>query len=148
MIELICTFLISELQCQEHSLNFILCNLLLITRKINLLLLLLCSAISQLLLARYGSNFKRRVLGTYSTDGKCHHNICPCIICPGDICPYQQYFSCYQPDLDQTLNKGSWEHIQQITTVTTTFVQTAFVLGTFVHISNISAVTDPMLTKL
>ena len=55
-------------------------------------------------------------------------------ICHGDICPYQQYVSCYWPDLDQTLNKGSWEHIQQITTVTTTLVQ-----GTFVHISNISA---------
>ena len=35
--------------------------------------------------------------------------------------------------MDQTLNKGSWEHIQQITTVTTTFVK-----ATFVHISNIS----------
>ena len=34
----------------------------------------------------------------------------------------QQYLSCYWPDLDQTLNKGSLEHIQQITTVTTTFV--------------------------
>ena len=31
----------------------------------------------------------------------------------------QQYLSSYWPDLDQTLNKGSWEHIQQITTVTT-----------------------------
>ena len=29
----------------------------------------------------------------------------------------QQYLSCYWPDLDQTLNKGSWEHIQQKTTV-------------------------------
>ena len=27
------------------------------------------------------------------------------------ICPYQQYLSCYWPDLDQTLNEGSWEHI-------------------------------------
>ena len=53
--------------------------------------------------------------------------------CPGDISPYQQYLSCYWPDLDQTLNKGSWEHILQITTVTMTFVQV-----TFVHISNIS----------
>ena len=59
-------------------------------------------------------------------------------ICPGDICPYQQYLSCYWPDLDQILNKGSWEHIQQITTVTTTFVQATFVLGIFVHISNIN----------
>ena len=101
------------------------------------------SAISQWLPAWYGSNFKQRVLGTYKTDQNCHHNICPCHICPGDICPYQQYPSCYWPDLDQTLNKGSWEHIQQIKTVTTTFVQ-----ATFVHISNISAVTSLILIKL
>ena len=60
----------------------------------------------------------------------------------------QQYLSCYWPDWDQTLNKGSWELIQQITTVTTTFVQATFVLGTFVHISNISAVTGPIWIKL
>ena len=35
------------------------------------------SAISQLLLARFGSNFKQRVLGTYATDYNCHHDICP-----------------------------------------------------------------------
>ena len=105
------------------------------------------SAISQLLLDRFGSNFRQRVLGTFTTDYNCHHDICPCNICPGDICPYQQYLSCYWPDLDQTLSKGSWEHIQQITTVTTTFVQATFVLGTFVHISNISAVTGPIWIK-
>ena len=60
----------------------------------------------------------------------------------------QQYLSSYWPDSDQTLNKGSWEHIQQITTLTTTFVQATFVLGTFVHISNISAVTGPIWIKL
>ena len=27
----------------------------------------------------------------------------PCNICPGDICPYKQYFSCYWPNSDQTL---------------------------------------------
>ena len=64
----------------------------------------------------------------------------------------QQYLSCYWPDLDQTLNKGSWEHIQQITTVTTTFVQTTFVLRTFVlrtfvHISNNSAVTSTYILE-
>ena len=59
----------------------------------------------------------------------------------------QQYLSCYWPDLDETLNIGSWKHIQQITTVTTTFVQATFVLGTFVHISNISAFTDQVMTK-
>ena len=101
----------------------------------------------QLLLAQFGSNLKQRVLETYTTDYNYHHDICPGNICPGDICPYQQYLSCYWPDLDQTLNKGSWEHIQQITTVTTTFVQATFVLGTFVHISNISAVTGPIWIK-
>merc|ERR1711954_206802 len=101
------------------------------------------SAISQLLLARFRSNFKQRVLGTYTTDYNCHHDICPDNICPGDICPYQQYLSCYWPDLDQTLNKGSWENIQHITTVTVTFVQ-----ATFVHISNISAVTGLIWIKL
>ena len=45
-------------------------------------------------------------------------------------------------------HKGSWEHIQQIRTVTATFVQATFVLGTFVHISNISAVTGPIWIKL
>ena len=37
---------------------------------------------------------------------------------------------------------------QQITTVTTTFVQATFVMGTFVHISNILVVTGPILIKL
>ena len=63
--------------------------------------------------------------------------------CPGDICPYLEYLSCYLPDFDETLNVASLEHIQQITTVTTTFV-----MGTFVHISNISAVTGPIWIKL
>ena len=96
----------------------------------------------------FGPNFKQRVQGTYTTDYKCHHDICPGNICPGDICPNQQYLSCYWPDLDQTLNKGSWEHIQQIRTVTATFVRATFVLGTFVQISNISAVTGPIWIKL
>ena len=96
------------------------------------------SAISQLILAQFGSNFKQRVLGTYKTDYNCNHDICPGNICPGDICPYQQYLSCYWSDLDQILIKGSWEHRQQITTVTMTFVWATFVLGTFVHNSNIS----------
>ena len=95
-------------------------------------------AISQLLLPRFSLNFKRRVLGTYTKDYNCHPEICPGNICPGEICSYQQYLSCYWPDLDQILNKGSGEHIQQITTVTTAFVQATFVLGIFVYISNIS----------
>ena len=97
------------------------------------------AAISQLLLTRFGLNIKHRVLGTSRKDSNCHCDIFPNNICPGDICPYQEYLSCYWLDLDQTLNKGSWEHIQQITIVTTTFVQATFVLGTIVHIINISA---------
>ena len=74
------------------------------------------------IITRFWPNFKGRFLETFRTDFKCHSDICPGNICPGDICRYQPYLSCYWPDLDQTLNKGSWEHIQQITTVTTTFV--------------------------
>ena len=111
------------------------------------MLKLLTNIRSSLLLARFRLNFKQRVQGTYTTDYNCHHGICPGNICPGDICPYQQYLSYYWPDLDQTLNKGSWEHIQQIRTVTATFLQATFVLGTFVHISNISAVTGLIWTK-
>ena len=68
--------------------------------------------------------------------------------CPGDICPYLEYLSCYLPDFDETLNVASLEHLVQIPTINLTFVKATFVLGTFVHIRNISAVTDPMLTKL
>ena len=55
----------------------------------------------------------------------------------------QQYLSCYWHDLDQTLKIGSWDHPEQILTVTVTFVQ-----ATFVHIRNISSDTDQILTKL
>ena len=80
-------------------------------------------------------------------------DICLCNICPGDICPNQEYLICYRPDFDETLNVGSWEHLEQIQTVTGTFVQTTFVQSTFtqmtfIHIKNISAVTDPILMKL
>ena len=59
-----------------------------------------------------------------------------------------QYLSCYCPDVDQTLRVGSMENLEQIPTVMMTFVQATFVGTTFVHISNISAVADPILTKL
>ena len=48
------------------------------------------------------------------------------------------YLCCYWPDFDETLKAGSWELLEQIPTVTETFV----------HIRNISAVSDPILTKL
>ena len=53
-------------------------------------------------------------LGTSRTDSDCHGDICPGNICPGDICPYQEYLNCYWPDYDETLNVGSWEHLEQI----------------------------------
>ena len=59
----------------------------------------------------------------------------------------QQYLSCYLPDFDQTWNVGAWKHLQQISTITMTFVQARFVLGTFVHIRNISAVNVSIYTN-
>ena len=81
-------------------------------------------------------------------DVNSHSDICPGNIWPGDICPYQEYVNCYWPDFDETLKVGSREHLEQIPTVTGTFVQVTFVQVTFIHIKNISAVTDPILMKL
>ena len=106
------------------------------------------SAKSQLLLVRYGSNFTGRFLGTSRTDSNCHGDICPGNICPCDICPYQEYLSSNCPDFDETLKIGSWEHLERISTVMVTFVKATFVLVTYVHIRNISALTDPILMKL
>ena len=63
-------------------------------------------------------------------------------------CPYQEYLSCYWPNFDKTLKVSSLEHLEQILTFKLTFVQAIFVLATFVHISNISAVANPILMKL
>ena len=60
----------------------------------------------------------------------------------------QQYLSCYGTHFDETLKVDSWEHLIQMPTVTVTFIQTIYVLATFVHISDISAVTDQIFTKL
>ena len=81
-------------------------------------------------------------MGASRTDSIYQVDICPGNIFPGDICSYQEYLSCYWPDLDETLKVGSWEHLEQTPTVTATFVQAIFVLATFVHIRNISTVTD------
>ena len=65
----------------------------------------------------------------------------------------QQYPSCYWPDLDQTLNKGSLEHLQQNTTVTTTFVQGEISLKrimkiwTYVQIIGRSCISEPYFWK-
>ena len=42
----------------------------------------------------------------------------------------------------KTIEVGSREHLEQISTVMVTFVQATFALATFVHIRNISAITD------
>ena len=52
------------------------------------------------------------------------------------------------PNVYQTLRVGPWDHLEQILTIAVTFEQATFFLATIVHIRNISAVTDPILTKL
>ena len=105
-------------------------------------------AIPQLLLTRFWWNFKGRFLWMFRTDSNCQNDIFPCNICPCDICLYQEYLSCYWPDFDETLKVGSCEHLEQILTVRMTFVHATFVLPIFVHIRNISAVTDQIFMKL
>ena len=61
---------------------------------------------------------------------------------------FQEYLSYYKSNFDETLKVGSWDHLENIPTVTVTFGQATFVLATFVHISNISAITDSILTKI
>ena len=103
------------------------------------------SAIFKLLLTRFWWKFKGRFLWTYSN---CQGDICPRNICPRDICPYQEYLSCYWPDIDETLQVGSWKHLEQIPTIKLTFVKATFVLVISIRIRNISAVTDLILMKL
>ena len=67
--------------------------------------------------------------------------------CPGNICPYLEYLSCYFPDFNETLKVTSWEQLEQIPTIKLTFVQARIDLVTFVHIWNISAVTNSIVTK-
>ena len=86
------------------------------------------SAVTDLL-----SNFKPRFLGLSRTDFN-RRSI---------ICPYQEYLSCYLPNFEKTLKVGSWDYLEQIPSVTVTFVQ-----ATFVHIRNISAVNDLILMQL
>ena len=56
--------------------------------------------------------------------------------------------SCYGLNFDETLKVGSCEHLEQIPTVMVIFAQAPFVLATFVHIRNISALTYLILMKL
>ena len=99
-------------------------------------------AISQLLLTRFWWNFKGRFLWTFRTDSNCQGDICPHNICPRNICPYQEYLSCYWPDFDETLQVGSWEHLEKIPTITVTFVEAAFVQVTL----SISKISQLLLT--
>ena len=92
-------------------------------------------------------------MGTSRTDSSCPDDICPGNICPRDICPIFGSINFWEPtyfgpNFDETLQVGSWEHLEQIPTLRVTFVHATFVLATFVHIRNISAVTDPILMKL
>ena len=52
------------------------------------------------------------------------------------------------PIFIKTLKVSFWKHLEQIPTVTGTFVQALFVLATFVHVRNISPVSNQILTKL
>ena len=47
------------------------------------------------------------------------------------------------PDFNETLKVDSWEHPEQIPTIKLTFVQTTFVLGTFV----IYKISQMLLTR-
>ena len=78
------------------------------------------SGISQLSLTWFWPNFKHWFLWLYWTDFNYHCDFCPGNICPGNICQYQEYLSCYWPDLDETLKEGSWDHFPQMPTVTVT----------------------------
>ena len=87
-------------------------------------------------LTGFWPNFKHRFLGTSRLDSSCHSDICPGNICLGYNCPYQEYLSHYWLNFDETLKLGYWEYLEQILTVTVTFV-----LATFVHIRSISTFT-------
>ena len=49
--------------------------------------------------------------------------------------------------IGQNSKVASREHIEQIPSTKLTIVQETFVMVTFVHMRNISAVTDPILMK-
>ena len=57
------------------------------------------SSVTDPILAKLKGFFLRPSL----TDAKCQVNVCP-----GAICPYQEYLSCYWPDFNKTLKVSSW----------------------------------------
>ena len=50
-------------------------------------------------MTQFWPHLKPLFLGLSWTDSFCHSDICP-----GDICPDQEYLSCHWPDFDQMLN--------------------------------------------
>ena len=100
------------------------------------------SAITQLLQNRFSQNFENMFFGTSSRDTNYHIDVCPINISNGNICPYQEYLSCNWPDFDHTFKVGSVKHLVNIPTAAWIFVQATSVIAIFIHIRNISAVTD------
>ena len=99
------------------------------------------SAVTDLLLA----NFKSRFLGKPRADSNSCGDICPSNICFGDICPYQK--------LSQLLLTWFWPKIKDrilgpSLTDVYSFVEATNDLTRLVHISNISSVSDPILTHI
>ena len=98
------------------------------------------SAISQLVLAQLGSNFKRIALGTSTTDSICH-----CDICPGNICPYQHYKyfqaehfrlqSCYQCN-EANLNQSKAQFSPSLVKKLSNIFCSHFFLTSFVIVHN------------
>ena len=76
------------------------------------------SAICQVLLTQCLWYFKCRVLGTSRTDPNCHSDICP-----GDICPCQEFLSCYRPNFHENLKLCFFDHLYEMPTVLMTFFQ-------------------------
>ena len=119
------------------------------------------SGISQLLLTRYWQNFKGRCLGPSLTDANCHRDICSKNICSDEICRNvgisQLLLTQFWPKfLGQNLFGDLFFPAQNLflpklfwtQNFCWPFLQATFVLATFVHIRNISAVSDLILTKL
>ena len=79
------------------------------------------SGISQLWLTIYRPNFKSRFDWPSRTDSNNQGDIYLGKICPGGICPYLEYLSCYWLDFDQTLKLGSrdlfWQTAVKVTMI-------------------------------
>ena len=79
------------------------------------------SAISLLLLTWFWPNFKISFLGPSLTDVDCLSDICQSNVWPGNICPFEQYLSCYSTNFDHLLKVGFWGHVYQMPFVRGTF---------------------------